>query len=91
MSQFEKVKKLEPVTEEQLKSLVKMVGLGAIILDLGNVDLKAGRGVLEGNNRCLWTKAGHRITITVSQDMGVVSTISREIDPDKPGGVISHE
>lgn len=87
MGSFEKVRSIEPVTDRQLQSLIQAMGSIAapMILDLGNVDLKAGRGVLEGHNRCLWTKSGHRITISLSSDGGVIGSLSSEIDPDKPG------
>lgn len=83
---FEKVKGIEPVTQSQVHSLVRCLRSGIQIIDLGEVDFKAGRGVLEGNNRCLWTKKGHRITVAISSDGGMITTQSREIDPDKPRG-----
>jgi len=83
---FEKINGTEPVTEKQLQSLINAMGSVAapIFLELCHVDLAAGRGILKGNDRCLWTKDGKRITICLTSDGGVIGSISREIDPDKP-------
>lgn len=90
------VELMERVTADQVKHLILALGpMAAQILDLGFVDLEFGRGHLGANDRCLWTKEGRRITISVSSDGGVVGSLSKEIDPfyrgieknDKPSGL----
>lgn len=78
-------KKLEPVTQAQLKSLMRAIGpLHSTILELGQADLSKGRGVLEGNSRCLWTKDGRRITLTPTSDGGFVGSCGKTPDPQCP-------
>ena len=74
---------IEPVTQEQVDKLARALGrLQAGILELHNVDIAKGRGVLTGNDRCLWTKDGRRITVCI--DHGVICTIGKEPDPECP-------
>lgn len=77
----------EPVTPLQVNSLRTFIGIGAAIVDFGNVDYTKGRGILEGLDRCLWTKKGYRITIHVMEHGGIIVSQSREIDPDLPPSV----
>jgi hypothetical protein len=81
MTNFDTIKSVEPVTQKQVDSLHRVLGLGALVCKLSEVDLNAGRGVLEGNNRCLWTKDGHRITVTLCSDGGVIASVSKDPDP----------
>lgn len=82
---FNMTLKIEPVTRDQLKSLMRALEpLQSIILQLGAVDLAKGRGVLEGNSRCLWTKDGRRITLTPTSDGGFVGSCGRTPDPECP-------
>ncbi len=76
---------IEPVTQAKVDSLIRCVGgIGAMIARLGDVDLKRGRGVLEGNNRCLWTNDGCRITIDVASDGGLCVACDKDADPEAP-------
>lgn len=75
---------VEPVTPEQVRMIKAAIGIGAIIIEFDDVDCARGRGVLEGYSRCLWTKTGKRITITVASDGGIIVSQSTEVDPDLP-------
>ena len=70
----------EPVTKKQVDIIAKIIGLGAIIVELDKVDYSVGRGILEGNDRCLWTVDGKRITIEAGSGALIVSQ-STEVDP----------
>lgn len=72
--------KIEPVNETQLQTLGRMLGVGAIVVDLYLVDNTVGRGVLKGNDRCLWTEDGKRITIQ-SDPNSFMASISWSVDP----------
>lgn len=58
--------------------------LGAMVARLGDVDVKRGRGVLEGNDRCLWTTDGCRITISLASDGGLCVGCNKDTDPEAP-------
>lgn len=77
--------KIEPVTEDQLVSLGRCMSPAArIVACLGEVDISKGRGVLEGLNRCLWTKDNRRITISIVPTGGLIASVSKEPDPEAP-------
>lgn len=82
--------KIEPVTQEMINSLIIASGgpVPAMISGLAEVDLERGRGVLNDNGRehCLWTKDGHRITVTVATDGGVIVAKSKEPDEEVDHG-----
>lgn len=73
--------KTEPFTQKQVQHLINFLGLGAMLMDWKNLDHDIGRGILEGNSRCLWTTTGHRITISVARGGGVISSQSKQPDP----------
>lgn len=77
----------EQVTVTQVVALVKTLGLGAMICDFAKVDYTRGRGILEGDDRCLWTTDGKRITISLTSDGGMITSQTREPDPDMPPAV----
>jgi hypothetical protein len=56
----------------------------AMVSGLTEVDLERGRGILgdSGREHCLWTKDGHRITVTVTTDGGVIVAKSKEPDEE---------
>lgn len=47
-----------------------------------DVDYEVGHGILEGNDRCLWTKEGLRTTCTILSDGGYMVSQSKEPDPE---------
>jgi len=78
----------EPVTPFQVSAIQAVLGFGAsLIVDFRSVDYTKGRGILEGLDRCLWTKKGQRITISVIRDGGLIASQAREVDPDLPPSV----
>ena len=69
---MEATQKTEDVTQEQVNALMRSVGpMGSMIARLHEVDISRGRGVLEGNDKCLWTKDGKKITVTLTSDGGI--------------------
>lgn len=76
--------KTELISPIQVAALKQMLGISALVVDLHLVDYSRGRGVLEGLNRCLWTYAGQRITITVIHDGGMIVSQTKDPDPDLP-------
>lgn len=75
---------IEKVTQEQINAIQRAAGMGAMIVDFHNVDLDAGRGVLDGNNRCVWTKDGKRITVAIPQTGGFIVSQGKNPDPEYP-------
>ena len=76
---------IEPVTEKQLDHLIRAVGhIGSMICDLHEADLSRGRGVLKGLDRCLWTKDGRRITISLGDHGELFASCGNEPDPEAP-------
>lgn len=74
----------EAVTKKQVEHLARFLGIGAMLIDFDKIDYSMGRGILEGSNRCLWTKAGQRITISLSSDGGVIAGQAKEPDTERP-------
>ena len=77
---FPHPKKIEPVNDTQLGALARMLGLGCIAVDFHAIDPTAGRGVLNGRDRCLWTEDGNRITVSTGGG-ALFATISNQPDP----------
>jgi len=77
------IKKIEPVTKKQVDALMAMVPpISRMFCGLTEVDTSKGRGVLNGPGirHCLWTRSGHRITVIISSDGGVIASKSNEPD-----------
>ena len=74
--------KTEPLTKAQVKALISMTGFGAMIIDWNDIDYDIGRGVKDGNDRCIWNKDGRRIDITITDDGGCIVSQTKEPDPD---------
>jgi hypothetical protein len=51
--------------------------VAALVVGLGDVDLGRGRGVLGGNDRCLWRKDGRRIDVSVTGDGSVIASCEK--------------
>jgi len=77
----EEIQGIESFTKNQVRALIRCLGLGAMLMDWDKLDYEVGRGILEGESRCLWTTDGHRITITVCRDSGFIAGQSNEPDP----------
>jgi hypothetical protein len=76
---------IEPVTRKQLDHLILALGLiGSMLCDLHDADLSRGRGILKGNDRCLWTKDGRRITISLGPGGEFIASCGNEPDPEAP-------
>ena len=77
--------KIEKVTKKQIHYLKKCLSpIMQAVVDLHNIDINAGRGILEDNNRCLWTIDGYRITIEIFNNGGLMVSKSKEPDPEYP-------
>lgn len=76
---------IEPITRQQVDGLIRsMSPMAAMIAELASVNLKAGRGVLEGRDRCLWTHDRRRITICLPSDGGLLASVAKQPDPECP-------
>lgn len=79
------IQSFEPVTKADVQTIVNVVGnIGAIVAGLNDVDINAGAGKIDKSNKCLWTRDGHRITVTLCSDGGVIASKSKSVDPEKP-------
>ena len=78
---LEQVVKTERFHPHQLRALQSHLGFGAMIIDWRDIDYAVGRGIMEGDSRCLWNKDGRRIDIIVSRDGGLSATQTKEPDP----------
>lgn len=78
----------EAFTPAHLRALKqKLSPTAQLVARLNKVDMKCGRGILDGDVRCVWDNKGHRITINPVEGGGVVLTHSREPDPECPAVV----
>lgn len=79
--EFDPVQKYEPVDRGTVAMLGQQLGLAAIVVELGKVDLSKGAGVLGDNSKCLWTTDGKRITFSLVTGGGFIASQSKEKDP----------
>ena len=78
------IKSYETLTDDQLQMIQRAVGsIQTMFLRLNEVDLTKGTGIIDEKTKCLWTKDGKRITLSLSYGAFCGST-SREADPDCP-------
>lgn len=81
---FEPILRIEPISRDVLRTIARSMGpVVCAMLKLGDVDLKAGAGVIDGKSRCVWTGDGRRITF-ISEFGGFIGSISNTPDPGKP-------
>lgn len=83
------MEKLEPVSKEQLASLMAAVsrahgGVGVLISGLAEADREKGRRPVSPGVYEMWTKDKKKITIAMTQDSGLCVSCSKEPDPDYP-------
>ena len=71
--------KFEPVTKQQVQSLIKAVGFGAMVIDWSNIDYELGRGITK-EGHCLFTTDGRRID-TGGYQYGLIVSQTKEPDP----------
>lgn len=89
--QFAEVISYSPLTEAEVELLRRNFSrLHWLILNLDQIDLSKGAGVINHRTKCVWTKDGKRITITASVvDQTVIASCSKETDllafPDNRG------
>jgi hypothetical protein len=77
---MDKPKSTEPVSKDQIKAITRtMTPIARMVSCIDDADLSKGRGVLDGNDRCLWTKDKRRITIHISPDCMTIAC-SKDID-----------
>jgi len=74
----------KPITMPEINKLISILGLGAWVVELRNVDLKRGRSNISKDEVWMWTKKGHKITLMVCSDGGFIASQSKEPDPDRP-------
>ena len=78
----------EPLSQSQVTAIRRLLGFGAnILIDFNSIDYTKGRGVLDGQSRCMWTKKGQRITIDVASDGGLIASQAKEVDPELPPSI----
>lgn len=84
---FDEIVKREPLTQANLDMLARTLRpIEQMVIQLGDADLSKGAGVLGNNRKCIWTKDGHRITFTMISGGGILSSLSKEIDPAAASG-----
>ena len=71
--------KFEPITKEQVKSLIRAAGVGAMIIDFSNIDYDLGRGITKSGH-CLFCTDGKRIDVG-GYEYGLIVSQTKEPDP----------
>lgn len=74
------VPKFEKITPAQIKALRSALGIGAMMIDLGNVDMDLGRAK-DGDGHMMFTKTGHKISVGGYQ-YGLIASMSRAPCPE---------
>jgi len=70
----------QPLTAKMVSALRSLAGLGGMVFDW-DIDYEVGQGILQGQDRCLWTKKGLRTTCEVMRDGGYIVSQSKDPDP----------
>lgn len=73
--------KTKPITKEQINSLRKTLAGTKKNIKWKDIDYDVGRGIINKEKYCLWTKQGYRIDISVT-NKGVVVSQSERKDPE---------
>ncbi len=76
--------KREAITQAQLDALARMLGMGAMLIDVDGINLALGRQAKGRDAWSMWTHAGHRIDVTLTADGGFMASQTKEPDPDCP-------
>lgn len=80
---FDEIIKREPLTQATVDMIARHLSpIERMVIRLSEVDTSKGAGVLPEMRKCIWTKSGHRITITMIQGGGLMCGISKDVDPD---------
>jgi hypothetical protein len=79
---MDEIKEYEPLDDVTVLMLKRILGgLKSSILKLDDVDLDKGCGVISDYTRCIWTRKGQRITLSVSGGGDVMGSVSHDPDP----------
>ncbi len=73
----------EPMSKKELDLVVRSLGFGAALCELGQTDLTRGKAKL-AKGRCFWHKDGKRVTVELTGDGGHIAYASEEVDPTAP-------
>jgi hypothetical protein len=73
----------EPLTRATVRRISATLGpIQSMVVGLGNVNLRAGAGVVGPNEKCVWDGKGRRITFTVLPMGGYIAGRSNERDQE---------
>lgn len=82
MAKLDEIIKREPLTQANLDMLARVLRpIEQQVIRLHDADMSRGAGLLGNNRKCIWTKDGHRITFTMIGGGGILSSLSKEVDP----------
>ena len=75
---------IEPLTEQDANVIRRgFPGIQGMIMRLDDIDISRGAGIMDDGYWCVWTKDGHRISL--SQGHGTrIGSCSKEPDPEAP-------
>ena len=73
----------EALYPSDIKMIVSTIGLGSIILDLGNVDYTTGALQKSEHDKCVWLLDGRRVNFSMSYGV-ITGSVTNEPDPKKP-------
>lgn len=68
----------------EVNMIARELGLGAMVLDLGQADLTRGSMRVSERSRCFWLNDGRRVTVSLVGDGGIIGSVSNEPDPELP-------
>jgi hypothetical protein len=81
--QTTEITKIEPMPKGTLPMLLNSFSKIQRMVALANIDDRY-QGDLKGGGRCVWSKEGHRVEITMGGGAFMASR-SKEVDPQYPG------
>lgn len=76
------IKKYEALDTFMVVTLINAFpGVQGTIMRLGDIDLSRKSGRIDDHTMCVWTKDGHRITVSAPMHSALVGSCSKEKDP----------
>jgi len=77
--------KREKITKTQVQAISQVIGgMAAMLAGLDEVDLSLGRRADSDVQWSMWTRSGHRVTVKITSDGGLVASKSSLPDEERP-------
>ena len=64
-TEYDPIRKYDELSKRTVRVITESFpGIQGLVLRLGDIDTARGSGVIDEHTRCVWTRDGHRITMS---------------------------